>query len=91
MADFRPIVGNILLGLLIFGMSSTVEFGHFKEQAKNYRAIATGCFLQFIVLPFLGFIVVKIADFEYYMGITLLIITSSPGGAYSNWVSTTWI
>ena len=41
--------------------------------------------LQFVVLPFLGFAVVKVAELDQVMGITLLIITSSPGGAYSNW------
>lgn len=66
-------------------MSATVDFSHFQAQIKNLRAIFTGLFLQFIVLPFLGFAVVKAANFDSVMGITLLIITSSPGGAYSNW------
>lgn len=66
-------------------MSATVDFSHFQTQIKNVRAIFTGLFLQFIVLPFLGFAVVKAANFDSVMGITLLIITSSPGGAYSNW------
>eukprot|EP00554_Chaetoceros_debilis_P006294 CAMPEP_0194078168 /NCGR_PEP_ID=MMETSP0149-20130528/4630_1 /TAXON_ID=122233 /ORGANISM="Chaetoceros debilis, Strain MM31A-1" /LENGTH=358 /DNA_ID=CAMNT_0038759371 /DNA_START=180 /DNA_END=1256 /DNA_ORIENTATION=+ len=83
--DYKPIVGNFFLFFLIFGMSATVDFSHFKDQLKNKKAIATGLFLQFIVLPFLGFAVVKVIDLGYVMGITLLIITSSPGGAYSNW------
>jgi len=84
MANFRPIVANILLYFLIFGMSATVNFSHFKEQITNGRAIATGVFCQFIILPLLGFAVVKVADFDFVWGITLLIITASPGGAYSN-------
>ena len=74
---------QLFLFFLIFGMSATVDFRHFQNQIKNRRAIGTGLFLQFIVLPLLGFIVVKIAKFDEIHGITLLIITSSPGGAYS--------
>lgn len=83
--DYKPIVANLFLFFLIFGMSATVDFGHFKSQMRNKKAIGTGLFLQFIILPFLGYVVVKIADFDEVHGITLLIITSSPGGAYSNW------
>ena len=83
--DFRPLVSNIFLFFLIFGMSATVDFSHFKTQIKNTRAIATGLVLQFIVLPFIGFLIVKFGKLDQVMGITLLIITSSPGGAYSNW------
>merc|ERR1712071_299829 len=37
------------------------------------------------VLPFLGFAVVKALDLSTAEGITLLVVTSSPGGSYSNW------
>jgi predicted Na+-dependent transporter len=45
----------------------------------------TGITLQFIILPFLGFVVVKVLQLDAPMGITLLVVTSSPGGSYSNW------
>jgi predicted Na+-dependent transporter len=83
--NYRPIVGNIFLFFLIFGLSATVNIKNFQAQTKNYRAIGTGLLLQFIILPFIGFLVVKVADFDPVIGITLLIITASPGGAYSNW------
>jgi len=41
--------------------------------------------MQFVFLPFLGFLVVTILRLEAPLGITLLVITSSPGGSYSNW------
>jgi predicted Na+-dependent transporter len=82
---WKATIANAFLFFLIFGLSATVDFTHFKEQLKNKRAIATGVVLQFLVLPLLGFLVVKILDLDRIYGITLLIITSSPGGAYSNW------
>lgn len=79
------IAGNVLLFLLVFGMSATVEISHMKEQLKNRRAILTGIFCQFVLLPLLGFLVVWIMDLDHAVGITLLVVTSSPGGSYSNW------
>ena len=77
--------GSFLLFALVFGMSATVDMKALVAQVKNRRAILTGCFLQFGVLPLLGFLVVKILDLDEATGITLLVVTSSPGGSYSNW------
>jgi predicted Na+-dependent transporter len=83
--NFIEVAGSVLLFCLVFGMSATVDIGCMMAQLKNRKAIATACFLQFIVLPFLGFTVVKSLNMSPAMGITLLVITSSPGGSYSNW------
>lgn len=66
-------------------MSATVEVSHLRKQLRNRNALLTGIFLQFVVLPFLGFAVVKALNMSSAMGITLLVVTSSPGGSYSNW------
>lgn len=79
------ISGMLLLFLLVFGMSATVDIAHLQSQVKNRKAIFCGCFLQFIILPLIGFATVKILDLNETMGITLLVVTSSPGGSYSNW------
>lgn len=87
------IVFNTLLFILIFGMSATVNVSHIKSQLKNKSAIAIGLGMQFFIMPFLGFLSVRI--FSPYgmtsaMGIMLLIVTSSPGGTLSNWFSSTF-
>jgi predicted Na+-dependent transporter len=38
-----------------------------------------------VVLPMLGFLVVNTLNLDTGIGITLLVVTSSPGGSYSNW------
>ena len=83
--DFVAILGQVLLFILVFGMSATVDIGCLKAQVKNKSAIFAALILQFGVLPFLGFIVVKLLSMSPAMGITLLVLTSSPGGSYSNW------
>lgn len=83
--DLIELAGNLLLFSLVFGMSATVDIKALVAQMKNKKAILTGCFLQFGILPLLGFTIVKIMKLNETMGITLLVVTSSPGGSYSNW------
>ena len=85
MANLIEIAGNILLFALVFGMSATVDFSSVRGQLGNTRAILCGMFLQFFVLPLLGFCAVKFLNLDKATGITLLVLTSSPGGSYSNW------
>jgi predicted Na+-dependent transporter len=74
-----------LLFTLVFCMSATVDINNLIAALSNRNAIISGLFLQFVVLPFLGFCVVKALDMPTAMGISLLVVTSSPGGSYSNW------
>ena len=67
-----------------------VESQNLKSALHNQRAIVCGVALQFLVLPFLGFCAVKLflddqKDPRGCIALTLLVVTSSPGGSYSNW------
>lgn len=82
------IVSCALLFILIFGMSATVDIHHLHTQMNNKFAIATGIATQFIIMPFLGYISVLLLKghgLTEPMAISLLIVTASPGGSYSNW------
>lgn len=85
LAVLSAIAGNVLLFALVFGMSATVDINCMRTQMRNVKAIMTGIFCQFIVLPLLGFMVVKLFLLELPEAIALLTIVSSPGGSYSNW------
>ena len=76
---------NALLFFLVFGMSATVDIHMLVAQLRNAKAILMGVFLQFCILPLCGFLVVKFFELERSVGISLLVVTSSPGGSYSNW------
>ena len=88
---FIEIVSHFLLFLLIFGMSGTVNTRSLRKQMGNKYAITIGLVMQFLVMPFLGFCAVMALQAEGLtmpMGITLLMVTASPGGSYSNfWCS----
>ena len=79
----------IFLFFLIFGLSATVEIKNLKKQLQNKFAIATGVTMQFLIMPLLGFLaVISLQSQEgwtHEMGVALLVVTSSPGGSYSNW------
>ena len=83
-----PVIGNVLLGLLVFGLTASVELEAFREKLRDRKAILVGLVCQFILLPFCGFLTVIAFRLKEVYGITLLIVTSSPGGSYSNlWCS----
>jgi len=79
------ITGNCLLFCLVFGMSATVDMRQMERQLRNKPAILTAIGMQFVVIPFIGFLVVHLFQLDFPVGVTLLIITTSPGGSYSNW------
>lgn len=85
MAVFAAMLGSSLLFLLVFGMSGTVQIKSLQKQIRNAKALCIGLALQFVISPAIGFLVVKIFRLPQEIGIMLLVITSSPGGSYSNW------
>lgn len=64
-----------------------------KRQLQNKFAIGCGVAMQFIIMPILGAMAVwafKNNGFTEPIGIILLVVTSSPGGSYSNWWCSTF-
>jgi len=80
-----PIIAQLLLFLLLMGMAASVDVLELRQKLRRYRGLCTGLASQFLLLPLLGFICVKSYDLEPVFGLALLAVTSSPGGAYSNW------
>ncbi len=87
------IVTQILLFFLVFGMSASIKTTELKEQMKTKRTFIIGLVMQFIVMPFLGFVsVFTLRDHGLTtpMGLTLLMVTASPGGSLSNLLCSTF-
>lgn len=76
---------NTLLFLLVMGMASTVDIRVMRQQLRNCKAISIGLFCQFFLLPFFGYIMCVAFSLPIAVGVTLIIVVSSPGGSYSNW------
>ena len=90
---FAAIASNVFLFFLIFGLSATVDVKNLRHQLTNKFALGCGVAMQFLIMPLLGCLAVytlKNHGFTQAMGITLLVVTSSPGGSYSNWWCSTF-
>jgi Sodium Bile acid symporter family len=88
LATFSAVMTNLLLFFLVFCLSATVNLKDLKNQLSNKFAIGAGVAMQFVFMPLLGFISVCIFNSVGYtqaMGVSLLVVTASPGGSYSNW------
>ena len=83
--ELQSIFCNILVFFLVFGMSATVDYKRFKAQLHNAKAVVPGLLLQFLLIPFLGFLVVMAIDMDHVTGLMVLAVCCSPGGTYSNW------
>ena len=79
------VVTNLLLFVLFLGLAATVDVREFRGKFKAPRAIIVGMCCQFGIVPALGYLSTKLFRLDAVLGVTLLILCSSPGGTYSNW------
>lgn len=81
------VVTQILLFFLVLGFAATVDYKGFKSNIVS-KGVVICLLLQFIVMPFIGYILILlINDLEDVVIVTVMIILSSPGGTYSNFYS----
>lgn len=80
-------ISSTLLFVLIFGMSATCDTKSLRRQMNNKYAILVGLVCQFLIMPLAGYLTVITlnSNLTEPMAISLLIVTSSAGGSYSNW------
>ena len=81
---FAAISSNLLLFFLILGMSASISPSALTNPFEEPRPVFITLFLQFVCLPFFGYSIVSAFSLAPAPGLTLLVLTSSPGGSYSN-------
>ena len=70
--------------VIMFGMGTTLTLGDFVRVAKCPWAVATGVFLQFLIMPFVGFLLAKSFGFSGELAAGCVLIGSVAGGTASN-------
>ena len=70
--------------LIMFGMGTTLSLGDFLRVVKTPWAVATGVFLQFLIMPFVGFMLAKVFGFDGELAAGCVLIGSVAGGTASN-------
>ena len=73
-----------LLSLVMFSMGLTLVFDDFYRIFRNLKTICLGIFLQFLIMPFLGFLLIKFFNIEQIIGIGVILVGCAPGGTASN-------
>lgn len=72
------------LGIIMLGMGVTLELDDFRRVLEYKRLVATGVFLQFTVMPSLGWAIGYALDLPTPFAVGLILVASCPGGTASN-------
>lgn len=70
--------------VIMFGMGTTLSLGDFLRVARRPWAVATGVFLQFLVMPVVGFLLAKAFGFSGELAAGCVLVGSVAGGTASN-------
>ena len=73
--------------IIMFGMGTTLSLSDFLRVAKRPWAVAIGVGLQFLVMPFVGFLLAKGCGFSGELAAGCVLVGSVAGGTASNVVA----
>ncbi|MDH5366996.1 MAG: bile acid:sodium symporter family protein [Cyclobacteriaceae bacterium] len=75
---------NVALGIIMFGVALSLEIGNFKALLEKPKALITGVTSQFLLLPFLTFLLILIIDPLPGLALGMILVAACPGGNVSN-------
>ncbi len=90
--NFSPdslLILNLTIAFIMFGVALELKPLHFRNLALNPKAAAVGAVSQFILMPFMTFLL-AIAFRNYItptIGLGMILVASCPGGNVSNFFS----
>ena len=73
-----------LLGLVMFGMGVTLTTGNFLTILQRPLPVLLGLLLQFLLMPFAGWLLAMLLDLSPQLLVGLVLLGSCPGGTASN-------
>ena len=84
-ATWQSCLSNVLLCMLIAGMAGSCDARLFMKKFKAPKGMLAALFSQFVLLPAVGFASVTLLPQDAVTVVTLLVVTTSPGGGFSGW------
>ncbi|PHQ55502.1 MAG: symporter [Lutibacter sp.] len=78
---------NITLALIMFGVALGISIEDFKRLFKNPTIVLTGIISQFILLPFVTFIFIKLVNPMPSIALGMMMVAACPGGNISNFMT----
>lgn len=82
------VVINITLAFIMFGVALNMRVEGFKELMKRPRPILAGFISQFLLLPFLSFLLILWIKPPPSVALGMVLVAACPGGNVSNFIST---
>ncbi|MGQ8336410.1 bile acid:sodium symporter family protein [Sunxiuqinia sp. A32] len=78
---------NIALAFIMFGVALDIQMEDFKSVIQKPKSAITGIISQFLLLPFLTFILAIIINPTPTVALGMILVASCPGGNISNFMS----
>lgn len=84
---YIDILLSLVLGLIMFGIGSSLTVSDYRKIFLHPKAIVIGLSLQLLFLPLLGLVVLPLTNLTPYFQAGLFILLLCPGGTTSNFIS----
>ncbi|WP_297762139.1 bile acid:sodium symporter family protein, partial [uncultured Muriicola sp.] len=78
---------NLILAFIMFGVALEITLDDFKRLIRNPKPVIVGILSQFIVLPFITFLLVMAIKPMPSMALGMFLVAACPGGNISNFIS----
>ena len=85
--DFNPeslVALNVMIALMMFGVSLELKFEDFKRIIKQPKAPVIGLLIQFLILPAMTCFVTWVLAIDPMLAMGMMLVASCPGGTFSN-------
>ena len=78
---------NLILAFIMFGVALEITLDDFRQLLRNPKPVIVGILSQFIVLPFITFLLVVIIEPIPSIALGMFLVAACPGGNISNFIS----
>ena len=78
---------NVTLAIIMFGVALGITMDDFKRLFQNPKIVLTGIVSQFILLPLVTFIFIKLVNPYPSVALGMMMVAACPGGNISNFMT----
>jgi BASS family bile acid:Na+ symporter len=78
---------NLALALIMYGVALDLRWEDFKYLVKNPKSFILGAFSQFLVLPFLTWVLISLLQPPPSVALGMFLVAACPGGNVSNFLT----
>ncbi|MCX7547535.1 bile acid:sodium symporter family protein [Xanthomarina sp. F1114] len=78
---------NIALAVIMFGVALGIKPSDFKRLSKQPKLVLIGVLLQFVLLPFITFLLILLIKPEPSIALGMMMVAACPGGNISNFMT----